>query len=176
MLTFILIHSKEEDYRWAVLRKKIPPWLFQITNLVFIGTSYICIYAALSDVTSPRTYSCNPKHPPAPDSHSGIDRRNTPKPARPLRHHPSSDRARPSRVRNHSGQPAIRVPRVETREVRRARAMARCASRVDQGRRRARFLHPRSVVLESPSELLRRAVVLGGLGVLPSLLATSFHY
>lgn len=30
-------HSNEEDYRWAVLRKKISPWFFQVTNLVFIG-------------------------------------------------------------------------------------------------------------------------------------------
>ena len=39
MLTLKLFHSNEEDYRWVVLRKKIPPWLFQVTNLVFIGTS-----------------------------------------------------------------------------------------------------------------------------------------
>jgi steroid 5-alpha reductase family enzyme len=44
MLTFMLIHSKEEDYRWAVLRKKIPSWLFQVTNLVFIGTSHSLTY------------------------------------------------------------------------------------------------------------------------------------
>lgn len=35
---FEAIHSKDEDYRWVVLRKQIPLWLFQITNLVFIGT------------------------------------------------------------------------------------------------------------------------------------------
>ena len=29
--------SDEEDYRWAVLRKKISPFLFQVTNLVFIS-------------------------------------------------------------------------------------------------------------------------------------------
>lgn len=32
-----MFNPNEEDYRWAVLRKKIPPWLFQITNLVFIA-------------------------------------------------------------------------------------------------------------------------------------------
>lgn len=36
MLT--VVHSNEEDYRWAVLRNKIPSWLFQIVNLTFIGT------------------------------------------------------------------------------------------------------------------------------------------
>jgi len=35
-----VIHRNEEDYRWVVLRKKIPSWLFQVTNLVFIGTSH----------------------------------------------------------------------------------------------------------------------------------------
>ncbi len=106
--------------------------------------------------------SCDPKHPPAPNSHSSIDRRNTPKPTNPLRWRPISKRARASRVRIHSRQPAIRVPRMETRDVRSTRPMARCTSRVDQGRRRARFLHAWTVVLESSSEFLRRAVVLGG--------------
>ncbi|KII89729.1 hypothetical protein PLICRDRAFT_137980 [Plicaturopsis crispa FD-325 SS-3] len=32
-----LFNLGDEDYRWAVLRKEIPPWLFQITNLVFIA-------------------------------------------------------------------------------------------------------------------------------------------
>lgn len=27
----------DEDYRWAVLRKVIPMWLFHVTNLTFIG-------------------------------------------------------------------------------------------------------------------------------------------
>jgi len=35
----MVIHSDEEDYRWVVLRNKIPTWLFQIINLTFIGTS-----------------------------------------------------------------------------------------------------------------------------------------
>ncbi len=34
-------YSTEEDYRWAILRTKIPKWLFQIFNLVFIGVSSI---------------------------------------------------------------------------------------------------------------------------------------
>lgn len=29
--------SQDEDYRWAVLRTKIPTWLFQFFNLTFIG-------------------------------------------------------------------------------------------------------------------------------------------
>ena len=33
-----VFHSDDEDYRWVVLRNKIPPWLFQIVNLTFIGT------------------------------------------------------------------------------------------------------------------------------------------
>ena len=33
--------SDDEDYRWVVLRNKVPPWLFQIVNLTFIGMSYI---------------------------------------------------------------------------------------------------------------------------------------
>jgi steroid 5-alpha reductase family enzyme len=33
------VHSNDEDYRWVVLRNKIPPWLFQIVNLTFIGMS-----------------------------------------------------------------------------------------------------------------------------------------
>jgi steroid 5-alpha reductase family enzyme len=32
-----LFSLKDEDYRWAVLRTQIPPWLFQIVNLVFIA-------------------------------------------------------------------------------------------------------------------------------------------
>jgi steroid 5-alpha reductase family enzyme len=28
---------KDEDYRWAILRTIIPPWLFQIFNLTFIA-------------------------------------------------------------------------------------------------------------------------------------------
>ncbi|KAH9958590.1 DUF1295-domain-containing protein [Russula dissimulans] len=32
-----LFRLSEEDYRWAVLRSKIPPWLFQLINLVFIA-------------------------------------------------------------------------------------------------------------------------------------------
>ena len=38
-----VIHSDDEDYRWVVLRNKIPPWLFQIVNLTFIGMFYSLI-------------------------------------------------------------------------------------------------------------------------------------
>lgn len=32
-------YSHDEDYRWAVLRKQLPPWLFQVTNLTFIAAT-----------------------------------------------------------------------------------------------------------------------------------------
>ncbi|RDB25604.1 hypothetical protein Hypma_006881 [Hypsizygus marmoreus] len=32
-----LFNSQDEDYRWAVLRSQLPPWLFQIVNLTFIA-------------------------------------------------------------------------------------------------------------------------------------------
>ncbi|TFK40227.1 hypothetical protein BDQ12DRAFT_680546, partial [Crucibulum laeve] len=32
-----LFNLKDEDYRWAVLRQQLPPWLFQIVNLTFIS-------------------------------------------------------------------------------------------------------------------------------------------
>ncbi|KAH9481685.1 hypothetical protein JR316_0006212 [Psilocybe cubensis] len=32
-----LFNLQDEDYRWAVLRKQLPPWLFQVTNLTFIS-------------------------------------------------------------------------------------------------------------------------------------------
>ncbi|KDQ19277.1 hypothetical protein BOTBODRAFT_27857 [Botryobasidium botryosum FD-172 SS1] len=32
-----LFSLKDEDYRWAVLRQKIPPWLFKVFNLSFIA-------------------------------------------------------------------------------------------------------------------------------------------
>jgi len=34
-----LFSLHDEDYRWAVLRKKIPAWLFQVTNLTFIAVT-----------------------------------------------------------------------------------------------------------------------------------------
>ena len=32
--------SKDEDYRWAIFRAKIPPWLFRVFNFVFIGMCF----------------------------------------------------------------------------------------------------------------------------------------
>jgi steroid 5-alpha reductase family enzyme len=32
-----LFSLSDEDYRWAVLRQRMPPWLFQVLNLTFIG-------------------------------------------------------------------------------------------------------------------------------------------
>ena len=39
MIMQINFSRKDEDYRWAVLRKQIPAWLFQITNLTFIAAT-----------------------------------------------------------------------------------------------------------------------------------------
>jgi steroid 5-alpha reductase family enzyme len=36
VLTMFLCR-KDEDYRWAVLRSQLPPWLFQVVNLTFIS-------------------------------------------------------------------------------------------------------------------------------------------
>lgn len=33
------VTSNDEDYRWVVLRAKVPTWLFQVINLTFIGMS-----------------------------------------------------------------------------------------------------------------------------------------
>ena len=35
----LFIPSNDEDYRWVVLRAKLPAWLFQVVNLTFIGVS-----------------------------------------------------------------------------------------------------------------------------------------
>lgn len=102
-----------------------------------------------------------PKPPPTSNRHSYVDRRDPPEPPGSHRRRPGPDRARAPRVGVHGRQPAIRLPRLEARDVRRPRTLARGAPRVDQGRRRAGFLHARSVGLESAPELFRRAVVLG---------------
>lgn len=39
IIIFIIFSRKDEDYRWAVLRKQIPAWLFQVTNLTFIAAT-----------------------------------------------------------------------------------------------------------------------------------------
>jgi hypothetical protein len=50
-----ILHRDEEDYRWAVLRVQIPPWLFQIVNLTFIGTSSLTTYNMLLGPLRPLT-------------------------------------------------------------------------------------------------------------------------
>lgn len=30
-------HSRDEDYRWPILRKNVPKWFFHLLNLIFIG-------------------------------------------------------------------------------------------------------------------------------------------
>ncbi|TRM65058.1 hypothetical protein BD626DRAFT_400372 [Schizophyllum amplum] len=55
-----LFSLKDEDYRWAVLRQKIPPWLFQVLNLTFIATIqnmlllYIAVPTAIASVYQSR--------------------------------------------------------------------------------------------------------------------------
>jgi hypothetical protein len=95
--------------------------------------------------------------------------------ANPLRlgYHPNSERAHASHFRNHSRQPVIYVPHMEKHGTYDARALARCTSRADQGRRGTWFLHAQSVVSELSSELLRRAVILGGLSPFLSSLRPS---
>lgn len=43
-----LFRLSDEDYRWAVLRTQIPPWLFQIFNLTFIAIIQNVLLLALS--------------------------------------------------------------------------------------------------------------------------------
>lgn len=118
--------------------------------------------------------SRDPERPPASNRHTGVDRRDPPEPPDDHRRRPGSHGARAPRVGVHRGQPTIRLPRVETRDVRRPRALARCTPRVDQGRRRPRFLHARPVVLESAPELFRRAVVLGACVVAVSFIFSAY--
>lgn len=132
---------------------------------------YRCVYINCVNTLPPYQRFClrqtvtsnshHPKPPPTSNRHSYVDRRDPPEPPGSHRRRPGPDRGRASRVGVHSRQPAIRLPRVEARGVRPPRTLARGAARVDQGRRRAGFLHARSVGLESAPELFRRAVVLG---------------
>ncbi|KAG6864686.1 hypothetical protein C0991_007897 [Blastosporella zonata] len=38
-LAFVWMIRSDEDYRWAVLRAKVPVWLFQVINLTFIAAT-----------------------------------------------------------------------------------------------------------------------------------------
>ncbi|VDC07198.1 unnamed protein product [Peniophora sp. CBMAI 1063] len=51
-----LFSLSDEDYRWAVLRQKIPAWLFQVTNLVFIAAiqNILLMLIALPTLTAIR--------------------------------------------------------------------------------------------------------------------------
>ena len=99
--------------------------------------------------------SCHTKHPLAPYSHPHVGRSDPPDSLDAHRWHLGTDRVLASRVGVHSGQPTVRVPRMEARDVRRTCALARRAPRMDQGRRCAWVLHPRSLGLEPTPELFR---------------------
>ncbi|GLB40528.1 putative integral membrane protein [Lyophyllum shimeji] len=43
-----LFRLQDEDYRWAVLRTKIPPWLFQVVNLTFIAVTQSILLLSLA--------------------------------------------------------------------------------------------------------------------------------
>ena len=63
--------SGDEDYRWAVLRKRIPVWLFHIVNLTFIGTFHgRVVFTLLMKSTMNSRYSeCYPVPPGHPNIH-----------------------------------------------------------------------------------------------------------
>ncbi|KAI5998839.1 hypothetical protein EDD15DRAFT_2242136 [Pisolithus albus] len=52
-----LFNSKEEDYRWAIFRQKIPAWLFQIFNLTFIAIAQNILLFLLGIPTMMAQYS-----------------------------------------------------------------------------------------------------------------------
>ncbi|KAG5350524.1 hypothetical protein C0989_010709 [Termitomyces sp. Mn162] len=47
-LIFLWMIRQDEDYRWAVLRTKVPQWLFQIINLTFIAATQNVLLLLLS--------------------------------------------------------------------------------------------------------------------------------
>ncbi|KAI5829120.1 DUF1295-domain-containing protein [Schizophyllum commune Tattone D] len=55
-----LFNLKDEDYRWAIVRRNIPAWLFQILNLVFVAgiqnvlLLMLAVPTALVSVKQPR--------------------------------------------------------------------------------------------------------------------------
>ncbi len=70
MLNFV--HSNDEDYRWAILRNKLPTWLFQVVNLTFIG---MCIPSTLLGAHCNTLFhvSCDPKCSTASHGHPNAD-------------------------------------------------------------------------------------------------------
>ncbi|KAL1746940.1 hypothetical protein HDZ31DRAFT_33117 [Schizophyllum fasciatum] len=57
-----LFNLKDEDYRWAIVRGKVPAWLFQLMNLVFVA----CIQNVLLLVLAVPTAIASVHQPRAP--------------------------------------------------------------------------------------------------------------
>lgn len=56
----ILVSSQDEDYRWAVLRQRIPAWFFHVVNFTFIGRSLRAFLAwAEADQWTPSAFIQN---------------------------------------------------------------------------------------------------------------------
>ena len=127
------VTSNDEDYRWVVLRAKLPTWLFQVVNLTFIGMSIQRSLNSTAILTS--HLSCDPKPSPAPYGHSDADSRDASDAPGAFRWRPRVHRAGTSRMGVHRGQPAIRLSRMEAQgygPVRPTCTMARRTSRMDR--------------------------------------------
>ena len=125
--------SNDEDYRWVVLRAKLPTWLFQVVNLTFIGMSIQRSLNSTAILTS--HLSCDPKPSPAPYGHSDADSRDAPDAPGSFRRRPRVHRAGTSRMGVHRGQPAIRLSRMEAQSygpVRPTCTVARRTPRLDR--------------------------------------------
>ncbi|KAI6107932.1 hypothetical protein F5141DRAFT_1119462 [Pisolithus sp. B1] len=62
-----LFSLKEEDYRWEILRQKVPPWLFQIINLTFIAIAqnvllFLLGIPTMMAVVQPHTHLSTPDY------------------------------------------------------------------------------------------------------------------
>lgn len=63
----LTLYSHEEDYRWAVLRKQLAPWHFQVTNLTFISVTQNVLLLLLGLPT--KVASTQPHTPLAPSDY-----------------------------------------------------------------------------------------------------------
>lgn len=63
LTAFLARISNDEDYRWRVVREKIPPWLFQLFNLTFIGKFQNCYGGATFIMMSSRDSKYYPLSP-----------------------------------------------------------------------------------------------------------------
>jgi steroid 5-alpha reductase family enzyme len=62
-----ILSLSDEDYRWQVLRDKVPRWFFQVVNLVFIGSSVQFFSSIFSCETFLRSH-----HSEHPSPHPGL--------------------------------------------------------------------------------------------------------